>query len=129
MKVETEERGAHTVVRLRGTVALGEATGALAEAFTRIEKEKAGALIVDLTHLKTLDSTALGLLVGSQRRLHSANRDLILVNPGRRVAALLSMTKLDTVFSIHPTLAQAFELLERKTTGETDRDYRRPDNL
>ena len=129
MKVETEEQGAHTVLRLRGTIAVGETTQVLAETLGRLEKEKAGAVLVDLGSLTSLDSTALGLLVGALRRLHTLNREMILVNPNERVTLLLAMTQLNTLFPIHRTLSDAFDALERQTGGVTDRDNRRPDHL
>jgi anti-sigma B factor antagonist len=129
MKIDTEERGAHTVVRMRGTVALGETTRGLGETLTRIEKEKAGAAIVDLTEVKSLDSTALGLLVGSLRRLHAGGREMVLVNPNERVAMLLHVTQLDSLFSVQHSLVEAFDTLERKTGGVTDRDDRRRDRV
>ena len=122
--VEIEEQGAHAVVRMSGTVALGEATRALGEGLARIEKEKAGAVIIEFSALKSLDSTALGLLVGTLRRLHAAGREMMLVNPNERVTLLLKMTQLDSVFPIHKTLTEAFDALERKTGGVTDGRHR-----
>ena len=94
MRIETEEHGAHVVIRPKGTFALGEATQALAETLTRAETEKSGAILVDLTDLRALDSTALGLLVGCLRRMHALSREVILVHPNERVRLLLSMTRL-----------------------------------
>ena len=127
--IEIEEHGAHAVVRMSGTVALGEATRALAETLSRAEKEKAGAVIIELSALKSLDSTALGSLVGTLRRLHSAGREMMLVNPNERVTMLLKMTQLDSLFPIHNTLTDAFDALERKTGGVTDRDSRHRDSV
>jgi anti-sigma B factor antagonist len=129
MKIETEEQGAHSVVRLRGTIAVGDTTQALSETFGRLEREKAGAIVVDLTSLKSLDSTALGLLVGTLRRLRALNREMMLVNPNEAVKMLLSMTQLDTVFPVHSSLTEAFDALERQTGGVTDRDRRSPDHV
>jgi anti-sigma B factor antagonist len=129
MKIETEEQGAHTVVRMQGVFALGFAAQALAEVLGRLETEKTGATIVDLTNLVSLDSTALGLLVGSLRRLRAIGRELILVNPNERIRILLSMTQLDSIFPIHGTTAEAFDALARKTGGETDSDPRPRNSL
>ena len=129
MRIETEEHGAHAVIRPKGTFALGEATQALAETLTRFETEKSGAILVDLTDLKALDSTALGLLVGCLRRMHALNRQVILVNPNARVRLLLSMTQLDSVFPIHSGTTEAFDDLERKTGGVTDRERRSRDSV
>ena len=117
MKVESEDRGVHAVVRLKGTISVGETTHSMSEAFARLEKEKTGAVIADLTLVKSLDSTALGLLVGALRRLRSLSRDLILVGPNESVSMLLSMTQLDTIFTVHRTVAEALAALPSTPGG------------
>ncbi len=129
MKVEAEDRGAHSVVRLKGTIAVGETTHLLSQTLDRLEKEKLGSVIVDLSGLKSLDSTALGQLVGSLRRLRAAGREMVLVGPNEGVSKLLAMTQLDTIFPIHATLDGAFDAFERMTGGVTDRDDRRGNKL
>jgi anti-anti-sigma factor len=129
MRIETGEHGAHVVIRPKGTFALGEATQALAETLTRAETEKSGAILVDLTDLRALDSTALGLLVGCLRRMHALSREVILVHPNERIRLLLSMTRLDSVFPVHSGIAEAFDDLERKTGGVTDRERRSRDSV
>ncbi len=129
MRISAEEQGAHQVIRLGGTFALGEATQALGETLTRGEKEKSGAILVVLTDLRSLDSTALGLLVGSLRRMHGMGRELLLVDPNERIRLLLSMTQLDSIFPIHRTTAEAFDALERMSGGVTDSDYRSRDRV
>jgi len=112
MKVEAEARGVHNVVRLKGTISLGDPTRALSQTLERLEKERAGMVVVDLTFVKSLDSTALGLLVGSLRRLRGSSRDLILAGPNESVSLLLSMTQLDTIFVIHRTVPEAMQALQ-----------------
>ncbi len=129
MKVEAEDRGAHAVIRLKGTISLGEPTQSLSQTLARLEKDKAGTLVADLTFVKALDSTALGLLVGSLRRLRGLGRDLVLVNPNEHVALLLSMTQLDTIFKIQRTVPEALAAIEAKREDVTDRDDRGRDRL
>jgi len=120
IKVGRERRSGHSVVRLRGAINLGDTTQSLAAELDRAEKEPAGGTVVDLSDVRSLDSTALGLLVGSLRRLRSASREMVLVNPGEHVATLLKMTQLDTVFPIRRTVSEALELLspgEGENTG------------
>ena len=120
IKVGRERRNGHSVVRLRGAINLGETTQSLAAELDHSEKEPAGGTVVDLSDVRSLDSTALGLLVGSLRRLRSAEREMVLVNPGEHVAMLLRMTQLDSVFPIRKTVAEALEFLGRPK-GENDR--------
>ena len=118
MKVERSRQGEHTVIRLRGSIALGETTQTLAAELGQAEKEGTGGTVVDLSELRSLDSTALGLLVGSLRRLRAVGRELTLVNPNENVGMLLHMTQLDSVFPIRPTVAAALELLDHAQEGE-----------
>lgn len=108
MKIDEEQRGSNTIVRIHGALALGEGTRALAELLERVDRERSGATVIELTDLKHLDSTALGILVGSLRRLHAADREILLVNPNESLSMLLQVTQLDSVFPIHRTLEEAF---------------------
>ena len=107
MKIEEEPRGSNTIVRIAGTLSLGEGTRALAELLERVDRERSGATLIDLTNVKHLDSTALGMLVGSLRRLHAAGREMLLVNPNESLSMLLQVTQLNTVFAVHRTLEEA----------------------
>ena len=120
IKVGRERRNGHSVIRLRGAINLGETTQTLATELDHAEKEPAGGTVVDLSDVRSLDSTALGLLVGSLRRLRAAGREIVLVNPGEHVATLLRMTQLDSVFPIRKTVADGLELLGQ-AKGEKDR--------
>jgi anti-sigma B factor antagonist len=111
IKVGRERRSGHSVIRLRGAINLGDTTQTLTAELDRSEKEPAGGTVVDLSDVRSLDSTALGLLVGSLRRLRAAGREMVLVNPGENVATLLRMTQLDSVFPIRKTVAEALEVL------------------
>jgi anti-sigma B factor antagonist len=117
MRVELEERGEHTVVRLLGMVTAGDGSRSLSEALTRAETERLGAVIVDASELRHLDSTALGVLVGSMRRLHAEAREICLVNPSPRIALLFQMTSLESLFPTHATVADA--IAARHSTPET----------
>ncbi len=124
MRFEEERRGNNTIVILRGTLALGESTRALSELLLRIERDRRGATVVDLTNLKRLDSTALGILVGSLRRLRAAGREMLLVNPHERVAKLLHVTQLDSIFPVFRTLDEAFDSAAWKQGEGSSADQR-----
>jgi len=109
MKIEEEQRGNNTIIRIAGTVSLGEGTRALADLLGRVDRERSGATAIELTDVKHLDSTALGILVGSLRRLQAANREMLLVNPNESLSMLLRVTQLNTVFAVHRTLKEALD--------------------
>jgi anti-sigma B factor antagonist len=69
------------------------------------------SLVVDLSGVTFIDSTALGVLIGGVRRVHGAGGAMTLVVVSRPVQRVLSITGLDRVFSIHATRDAAVEAL------------------
>ncbi len=116
MKIQEEQRGAHTIVAISGTLALGENTRALQDRFEMIETERAGAVILELSGLEHLDSTAVGVLVGGLKRFEAQGRRFYLVNPRERVASVFRITHLDSIFRMFPTVEAAIEAA--KQAGE-----------
>ena len=109
MKIEEEARGSHTIVKILGTLALGENTRMLQERFEEIESERTGAVILDLSGLEHLDSTAVGVLVGGLKRFDAQGRRFFLVNPRERVASVFRITHLDSIFKTFPNVQTAIE--------------------
>ena len=68
-------------------------------------------LVVDLSGVTFIDSTALGVLIGGVRRVRTAGGAMALVVTSRSVERVLSITGLDRVFTIHATRAAALESL------------------
>lgn len=127
MSLTEEARGEHSVLTLGGMVTAGDGSTRLGEALSRAETERSGAIVVDLTDVRHLDSTALGILVGSMRRIHGTAREMRLVGVGPRVRLLLQLTKLDSLFPTHGTVADALAAEHRRSTdggvalGDRDR--------
>jgi anti-sigma B factor antagonist len=64
-------------------------------------------LIVDLRGVTFLDSTALGVLVGSLKRLRSHGGSLRVVINADRILRIFRITGLANVFALHPSLQEA----------------------
>ena len=73
-------------------------------------------LVVNLQGTEYLDSTALGLLVGTLKRAREQGGDLHLVAPGPRIRRLLEITRLDRVFPIDASEQEATNKLSQKGT-------------
>jgi anti-sigma B factor antagonist len=58
-------------------------------------------LVVDLTAVTFLDSSALGVLVGALRRLRERGGELHVVQPRPTVKRIFELTALDSVFTLH----------------------------
>jgi anti-sigma B factor antagonist len=73
-----------------------------------IDSLEAGSsqLVVDLSLTTFMDSTALGVLVGANRRLDPSAR-LAIVCPRENVLQIFEFSGIDGAFSIYPTLDEA----------------------
>lgn len=105
--------------RLAGTLGLVVLTGEVdiytAPRFREgmIELLDAGVdrLVIDLSGVTFIDSTALGVLIGGVRRVHGVDGAMTLVVNSRPVERVLSITGLDRVFALHATREAAIEAL------------------
>ena len=107
MRLEEERRGAAAIVRPHGALKAGDTADALEKAMERAEAQVPGALVLDLANVREIDSTALGVVVETGRRLHAAGRELYLVGLNARILLLLQLTKLDAIFPVAATVEAA----------------------
>ncbi len=66
-------------------------------------------VIVDLTDVGFIDSTALGVLVGAAKVVRSDGGSFVVVSGDPRLARLLQITGLTFLFQHHKTLAEALD--------------------
>ncbi len=64
-------------------------------------------LIFDMSRVEFVDSSIIGALVGFLRRAHAAGGDVKLIGLTPNVETIFEVTRLQRVFSIHPTVAEA----------------------
>ena len=64
-------------------------------------------LIGDLRDVDFLDSTGLGALVGTLRRVRTIDGSLMLVTKSERLMDIFKLTGLDNAFDIYPTIPKA----------------------
>jgi anti-sigma B factor antagonist len=94
-----------TVVHLVGELDLYNAH-AVREALIECCEESPGRLVVDLTDVNFIDSTALGVLIEARTRM--ANRKaFLLASPGLETRRALEISGLDRHFTVHESLDDA----------------------
>lgn len=103
--------GARGVISLRGEVDIYTAPR-LKERLLELLDGGVTGVVVDLSDVTFIDSTAIGVLIGGVRRLHDAGGSMALVVATRPVERVLTITGLDRVFSIHDTREAAFAALD-----------------
>lgn len=69
------------------------------------------SIVVDLTGVSFLDSTALGVLISTLKRCHASEGELCLVATDAQVLRVFEITGLTDVFSIVSSAAQAVEVV------------------
>jgi anti-sigma B factor antagonist len=93
------------VVSLAGELDLYNAN-VVREALLECCAEDPGRLVVDLSGVEFIDSTALGVLVEARSRM-SNRRAFILAAPGRETRRALEVSGLDRHFSVHASRDEA----------------------
>lgn len=94
------------VVRLAGRLDFASVTEARDQFASTIAAGNR-KLIVDLSKVEFVDSAGLGSLIGGMRAARQAGGDLRIANPSEQAKMLLSLTSLDQVLKVHPTINAA----------------------
>jgi anti-sigma B factor antagonist len=100
--VESRESGGWTIVEPKGEIDLYTAPR-LKDQLSALAEQGRPQIVVDLQGVEFLDSTGLGVLIGSLRRCREREGDLVLAGARDTVEKVLRVTGLDKVFTIHPT--------------------------
>ncbi|MCL5104222.1 MAG: STAS domain-containing protein [Armatimonadetes bacterium] len=72
-------------------------------------------LVVDLTKVDYLDSTALGVLIGGLKRMREVDGNMALVCPSPRIRRVFEITGLDKIFDIYNSQEDAQEAMGKET--------------
>ncbi len=99
----TSASGSPTVVAINGELDVATTPELRQFLHARLD-DGATELVVDLTEVAFLDSTALSVFVGVHKRLREAGTGLTLVAPYERLLRIFRVTALDRIFTIVDTV-------------------------
>lgn len=102
-----DRRNGATVVRLVGELDLYNAPE-VREALLQLCGEQPQRLVIDLTDVEFVDSTALGVLIEARTKLEN-RRAFMLAAPGLETHRALTISGLDQHLSVHETVDAALE--------------------
>ena len=105
-RMESISAGDCTVLRVAGEIDVYTAPE-LRQRVIRLIDDGARHIIADLRAVDFLDSTGLGALVGSLRRLRMREGSLNLVTSGGRILQIFRLTGLTHVFALHSSVPDA----------------------
>jgi len=104
---KNENRKDIHILHVRGRITLGEGASMLRDAIKTFVACGAAQIVLDLDGVAYVDSAGIGELVSAYTSVTSQGGRLVLVGLQKRVADLLRITKLYTVFQVFDTVDQA----------------------
>lgn len=117
---EEEVDGTRFVVAVSGEIDLFTAPELKAALADAIEAGRT-RVVVDLSETTFLDSTALGVLIGTVKRLRARDGRLTLVNTDPNIARTFDITGLDQIFTICKTRDDAIAALDSDEPAQQGR--------
>ncbi len=103
--VTEESDGRSMVVSLTGEIDVAAAP--TVREYLEQAAARQGSLVVDLSGVSFIDSTALGVLIGIHKECGSTGTDMSLVITEPRILKVFEITGLTELFTIVPSLAEA----------------------
>ena len=94
------------VLRIDGKI-IGEAVLQLQQAMQEQLGQSGGYLILDVSKVPLMDSSALGTIVATLQKVQQNNGKIVLLNPQKSVRNVLSITRLDSILEIYTDEQQA----------------------
>ena len=111
MKIEVRHREGVTIIAPKGKITIGVGDIALREAVGEALEAGANSILVDLSGVTTIDSSGIGELVSAYTTVTNKGKKLALLHLPPKVADLLQITQLITVFDIHDDEDEAIKAL------------------
>jgi len=115
MNYSASNHGSHLLLLLEGNLTTNELS---AEVLELADTHLAGDgenLVLDLSRLNNLNSTGLNLFINLLNKYKSQQKLVLISAANERIAGVLAITKLDTVFVLTNTPAEALDFKLPKT--------------
>jgi len=108
MSCTTSQQGNGLVLKLQGQFTHAE-MGQFDAQLSDIVKRKPSLVVVDMADLSMLTSAGIGALLRLQQSARSFNCDLRLAAMQRNIEMVIRAARLDSIFTISPTLSDAVQ--------------------
>src|SRR6266481_9285650 len=115
LSLETRVTEDVAVIRCKGRIAYGIEAAALSSEIAELAPQTR-RVVIDLGGVEMIDAAGLGVLVSVALTAQASQCSVKLAAPGNLIRQLLELTKLTSVFEIHPTL-DAATVASRWTSG------------
>lgn len=109
MKIKRHEVDGIVVFEVSGEMYGGPDNMMLIDEVTKLIEEKKFDLVIDLSKVKWISSTGLGILVSARSRYAKEGGVVKLCNPNDRILGILQVTRLNLIFDVYPSVNEAVE--------------------
>ncbi|KQR17107.1 anti-sigma factor antagonist [Cellulomonas sp. Leaf334] len=106
VRVTSRDVGSRTVVEVDGEIDVSSADALRDQLSELLERDRTD-LVIDLRAVRFMDSTGLGVLVGTLKKVRLAGGQLQLVIDSERLLKVFRITALLQVFTVHDTIEAA----------------------
>lgn len=114
MGFNVSERYNCVVIEFKGNVMGGPDAVSLNEKLHELIEQDKKNIVVNLSKVKFMNSSGLGMLIGGLTTMRKAGGDLRIANATDKIESLLVITKLITVFKHYKSLDEAVASFEEK---------------
>jgi anti-sigma B factor antagonist len=106
LSLETRVAEDVTVISCKGRIAYGAEAAALSGEIAELAR-RTRRIVIDLGGVEMIDAAGLGALISVALTAQASQCSVTLAAPGNLILELLELTKLTSVFEVHPTLDAA----------------------
>lgn len=119
MNFEVEKKDNYALVKVKVEKLDSHVSPALKSELVVLNADEFKNLVVDLTETRYCDSSGLSAILVANRLCKNSNGTFVLTGLQRSVAKLISISQLDTILNITPTIEEAVDFLQME---EVERD-------
>ncbi|NQT26098.1 STAS domain-containing protein [candidate division KSB1 bacterium] len=113
MKIDAKDYQGVTVLVVKGNLMGGPETIAVHEKVKELIEENKKMIVIDLSHVKWMNSSGLGTMMGCMTSLKNAEGDLKLSGVTEKVKSLFIVTKLVTIFDTYDSAEDAVSAFQK----------------
>ena len=107
MNYSVDELYNAVVIKLKGNIMGGPDGAKLHDTLHELKESGKKNVVVDLSKVKFMNSSGLGMLISGMTTMRNSGGDLRLANVADRIQSLLVITKLITVFKHYDSVDEA----------------------
>jgi anti-sigma B factor antagonist len=102
------------VIELKGKIMGGPDAKKFRETLKELIDDGKTNVVLDLSQVKFMNSSGLGIIIGGLTTMRNAGGDLRICSAMERIESMLMVSQLNRVFELYPTLEEAIESFQEE---------------